>query len=499
MLPADSSSPPAGGAPINPPTLLAALGPPYTVVCPTAPLPGARRLIGNDALAESLGLAAPWWHGSDADDVLAGNRPWSGYAPRATAYAGHQFGRYTRELGDGRAVLIAELEAPEGLMELQLKGAGPTPFARGSDGRAVLRSSVREYLASEAMHALGVPTTRALSLIGSHLPVQRERVETAAVVCRVAPSFLRFGHFEYHARSGHPQALAVLANHVIAQHHAHLSDCADAQDRHARWLTEVVTRQAELVAAWQTLGFCHGVFNTDNCSILGLTLDYGPFGFMERYRTHHVCNDSDTEGRYAYRAQPAVGRWNCARLIDACLGLLGDEPEAAAERAREIHPVFERVYNRAVMRRWCAKLGLTEVRDGDAALVNGLLTQMQHSRCDFTQTFRALGRTDIDSVRATFCEPLAFDAWYGQWGQRSADEGARPAEQRERMRRTNPLYVLRNHLAQAAVAAAEAGDASELQRLAGVLRRPYDEQPHAARYAQAAAADEPMPEVSCSS
>lgn len=481
---------------------LGALGPPYATVAPAAHLPGAARLIGNDALAAGLGIEAPAWHGAEATELLAGNRPWPGYAPRATVYAGHQFGRYTRQLGDGRALLIAELDTPAGPMQLQLKGAGPTPYARGADGRAVLRSSIREYLASEAMHALGVPTTRALSLVASTLSVQREQRETAAVVCRVAPSFLRFGHFEYYAHTGQFERLAVLAHHAIVQHFPQFADGAqgaDTHERHARWLTEVVERQARLIAMWQTLGFCHGVMNTDNCSILGLTLDYGPFGFMERFRTHHVCNHSDTEGRYAYRAQPGIAQWNCARLLDACTGLLHDDADAAAERARAIHAAFEPAYNAAVMQRWCAKLGLHEVRRGDGALVNRLLTLMQQQRCDFTQTFRALGELDLDAMRVRFGAAPAFDAWWGEWQLRAAAEGVGQAERRERMRRVNPKFVLRNHLAQAAIGAAEQGDPGELRRLMRVLQRPFDDAAGDARDAQPAAADAAPPEVSCSS
>ncbi|WP_428422237.1 protein adenylyltransferase SelO [Methylibium sp.] len=478
---------------------LAALGPPYATVASATLLPGAERLIGNDALAAELGLAPQAWHGPEATQLFAGNRPWPGYAPRATVYAGHQFGRYTRQLGDGRALLIAELDTGQGRRELQLKGAGPTPYARGSDGRAVLRSSLREYLASEAMHALGVPTTRALSLVTSKLAVQRERTETAAVVCRVAPSFLRFGHFEYYAHSAQFERLAVLAHHVVAQHFPHLADVAAPGERHAQWLTEVVERQARLIAMWQTLGFCHGVMNTDNCSVLGLTLDYGPFGFMERFRAHHVCNHSDTEGRYAYRAQPAIGQWNCARLLDACASLLHDEPEAAGERARAILPAYERAYNATVMQRWRAKLGLHEAREGDAALVNRLLTLMQQGRCDFTLSFRALGDQDLGALRTRYSEPAAFDAWWADWQLRAASEGVGEAERRERMRRVNPRFVLRNHLAQTATEAAERGDASALQDLLRVLQRPFDEHAASARFAQPAPAGQPALEVSCSS
>ena len=480
-------------------TSLAALGPPYSIPVAPTPLPAPVRLICNGALAAELQLPRHLWHGPDATALQAGNRPWPGYAARASVYAGHQFGRYTRQLGDGRALLVAEIDTPAGPRELQLKGAGPTPYARGADGRAVLRSSIREYLASEAMHALGVPTTRALSLVTSPLAVQRECTETAAVVCRVAPSFLRFGHFEYHARNGSPGSLAVLADHAIERHFAHLLDIEDTFERRALWLTDVIERQARLIAMWQTLGFCHGVMNTDNCSILGLTLDYGPFGFMERFRSHHVCNQSDTEGRYAYSAQPAIGQWNCARLIDACTSLLHDDPAAAADRARALQAVYARTYDRAVMQRWCAKLGLIEVRAGDAALINRLLTLMQRGRCDFTQTFRALGDDDPTAMRTRFAEPEPFDAWLTDWRQRAAADGSSERERRARMCRTNPAIVLRNDLAQTAIDAAERGDASELIALVRVLQRPFDEQVADARHAAPPPAHRPALEVSCSS
>jgi uncharacterized protein YdiU (UPF0061 family) len=484
---------------VNASASLAALGPPYATVAEASPLPGARRLLANHALAAELGLPAALWKGPEATDLLAGNRPWPGYAPRATVYAGHQFGSYSGRLGDGRALLVAELHTPIGRAELQLKGAGPTPYARGSDGRAVLRSSIREYLASEAMFALGVPTTRALSLVGSTLPVQREQVERAAVVCRVAPSFLRFGHFEYYAHSGQGERLAVLAHHVIEHHHQHLLDVADLHERHALWLTEVIERQARLIAQWPALGFCHGVMNTDNCSILGLTLDYGPFGFMERFRPHHVCNHSDTEGRYRYEAQPAIGQWNCARLLDACLPLLHSDTGAAAERARAIHAAYEPAYTTSVMQRWRAKLGLHTTHEGDAALINRLLTLMQHSRCDFTQTFRALGRDDLCTLRHRFREPASFDTWWSDCQVRAANEGVGEIERRERMRGVNPHVILRNHLAQRAIEAAEQGDTSELQSLLRVLAQPFAEHAAEARYAEPAPAGQPEPEVSCSS
>lgn len=469
----------------------AQLGPPYTVVALPTPLPGARRLIDNEALAATLGLDPTAWQGAEGLDRLSGQQAWPGYAARASAYAGHQFGRYTRRLGDGRACLVAELATPAGPVELQLKGAGPTPYARGGDGRLVLRAALREYLACEALHALGVPTTRALALVASPLTVLRDgQAEPTAVLARTAPSFLRFGHFEYHAAEHGAEAVAALADHVIVHHHPHLADIDDARERHAVWLTEGIGRQAALIAQWQTLGFCHGVINTDNAAILGLTLDLGPYGFMERFRAHHVCNASDTEGRYAYAAQPSIGQWNCERLIDACSALL------TPADATTLRGVFAPAYARAVMQRWRAKLGLALEQDGDAALVNQLLTLMQQARCDFTLTFRALADEPLVRLRERFAAVPAFDAWWAQWQRRVAFEGVSEPQRRERQRRANPRVVLRNALAQQAVDAVLAGDPGPLHTLLKVLERPFDTGPIEARYAAPSTA---AVEVGCSS
>nr|HQT26760.1 protein adenylyltransferase SelO family protein [Burkholderiales bacterium] len=296
----------------------------HTEVYPD-PVPEPEMAHFNFSLADALGL--------DPTDemlleILSGNRPWPGYAPIASVYAGHQFGSWVPRLGDGRAHMIAEIARPDGKrMELQLKGSGKTPYSRGADGRAVLRSSIREYLCSEAMHALGVPTTRCLSLVSSPLPVIREKMETAAVVCRVSPSFVRFGHFEYFSRD--KEVLASLADHVISENFSHL----EGPGKYASWLSEVVERTAKLMAKWQSIGFCHGVMNTDNFSILGLTIDYGPFGFMDAFRQHHVCNHSDYEGRYAYGAQPEIGLWNISCLLQATYSLLSEDEDEGAEMA----------------------------------------------------------------------------------------------------------------------------------------------------------------------
>lgn len=466
------------------------------------PLPQPRLVHFNSALAEELGLDPEPF--PDTVDLLAGNRPWPGYAASASVYAGHQFGTWVPQLGDGRALLIAEVRTPGGeRQELQLKGSGVTPYSRGLDGRAALRSSIREYLCSEAMHHLGVPTTRCLSLIASTEPVQRETVETAAIVCRVAPSFVRFGQFEYFAHLRQTGSLARLADHLIEERFPQLWD---RPDRHAAWLTEVVERTARLMAHWQSLGFCHGVMNTDNFSALGLTLDYGPFGFMDRFRSYHVCNHSDFEGRYAYGAQPGIGQWNCSHLLRACLPLLSEQPEAALEAASGILDRYTPAYNAAMMRRWADKLGLLEVRDGDAGLVNDLLAAMQRGRNDFTRTFRHLAsvRTDTDGpasgVREDMTDIEAFDAWVVDYRRRlRAEQNTDDAGRTERMQRVNPTYVLRNHLAQAAIEKAETGDYSEIAALFELLRRPYDDQAGMEAYAAEPPADRRNIEVSCSS
>ncbi|OGU22885.1 MAG: hypothetical protein A2580_12010 [Hydrogenophilales bacterium RIFOXYD1_FULL_62_11] len=472
----------------------------HTVVSPT-PLPHPRLVHFNAALAAELGIDA----GDQAlVDILSGNRPWPAYAPVASVYAGHQFGAWVDQLGDGRALTIAEIRKPDGeRVELQLKGAGPTPYSRGSDGRAVLRSSIREYLCSEAMHALGIPTTRCLSLVASPEPVQRETLETAAVVCRIAPSFVRFGQFEFFYHRGQHAQLAPLADHVIAQHFPHL---LGQPDRYARWLEEVVDRTAQLIAQWQTVGFCHGVMNTDNFSILGLTLDYGPFGFMDAFRQHHVCNHSDYEGRYGYDSQPLIGQWNCSRLLQAMLPLLSDDQDEAAAIVTAIYERYSATYSRAALRRWAGKLGLLEVRDGDTRLVSQLLTLLHHGKNDFTRSFRLLSqvRTDSDApavgVRDEMADPVAFDAWVASYRARlRAEQNTDDAARAVRMNRVNPKYVLRNHLAQAAIDRALNGDDSEVATLMRLLSRPYDEQPGMERYAAAPPDALRHLEISCSS
>jgi len=481
----------------------AALGAPYVTRVPTTPLPAPQLLHVNTQLAAELGIDEAESARPEFVETMAGNRAWPGYESLSSVYGGHQFGTWVSRLGDGRAHLIAEIATPTGeRRELQLKGSGPTPYSRFADGRAVLRSSIREYLCSEAMHALGIPTTRALSLVASPQPVRRETIETAAVVCRVAPSLVRFGHFEYfYYRDEHAQ-LAPLADHVIEQN---FPEFAANPNRYADWLGEVVTRTARLMAAWQAAGFCHGVMNTDNFSALGLTLDYGPFGFIDAFDSHHICNHTDESGRYAYDQQPMIGHWNCSRLLQATLPLLAEKPEAAVEIATEILDRYPAHYTAAMTLAWRQKLGLQDERDDDRELINRYLSILETGRSDFTRSFRSLARFRAadDAIAAELRDEIAdlerFDIWIADYRQRLRSEQSDDTARSARMNAVNPKYVLRNHLAQAAIAAAERGDASEIGRLFKLLQRPFDEQPEHAAYAARPPAELRHIEVSCSS
>ena len=478
----------------------------YAAQIEPEPLSSPRMLHFNRPLAGHIGLPA-----DAADDarwlsLLSGNTRRLERTPLATVYAGHQFGHFVPQLGDGRALLLGQVRNAEGeLFELQLKGAGKTPFSRFADGRAVLRSSLREYLCSEAMHGLGVPTTRALSLVGSPDPVQRETVETAAVVCRVAPSFVRFGHFEFFYYHQRHALLAPLADHIIAHHFPSLPEAhAEPSARYAAWLGEVIERTARMVAQWQTVGFCHGVMNTDNFSILGLTIDYGPFGFLDGFRSGHICNHSDEAGRYAYEQQPRIGYWNCSKLLQATLPLLHDTPEAAVEMAQALLARYPSVYAETVLAAWRAKLGLAQALDGDRDLVNGLLNILDRGANDFTRSFRGLSQVRTDSgapppIRDEITDLDAFDAWLGEYRTRLRSENSVDAERAPRTNALNPCYVLRNHLAQNAIGLAEHGEYTEIDTLMRLLADPFVERPDAGHYAAAPPPGAEQVEVSCSS
>ena len=372
-----------------------------------------------------------------------------GSEPLAMVYAGHQFGAYVSRLGDGRAILIGEVHNSRGEQwDLHLKGAGLTPFSRDDDGRAVLRSSIREYLCSEAMHGLGIPTTRALCVVGSEEEVLRERVETGATLLRLAPSHVRFGHFEFFYWRNQLDHLKTLADYVLAQHFPELVGLPDA---YARFYHEVAVRTARLIARWQAVGFAHGVMNSDNMSVLGMTLDYGPFGFLDAYNPAFICNHSDRHGRYAFQNQPDIGYFNLRCLAQALTPLAPDEAIKPGLDAYEA--VFRESYGE-LMR---AKLGLSESRPGDDVLVSDLLELMRGSGADFTNLFRALcdfkqaPEEKNDTLRDWFVDREAFDKWADRYKVRLRVEGSRDEDRAARMRRVNPKYVLRNYLAHAAI------------------------------------------------
>jgi serine/tyrosine/threonine adenylyltransferase len=470
---------------------LQSLGPAFGTELPPRAVAAPHWVARCGRLADELGLAA-WLEGAEALDVLAGNRVAAGTRPFATVYSGHQFGVWAGQLGDGRALLLGEIDTPAGPMEVQLKGSGLTPYSRMGDGRAVLRSSIREFLCSEAMHALGIPTTRALAVVGSPLPVRREAIESAAVVTRVAPSFLRFGHFEHFAHTaGDPAALRRLADATILRYFPALAGHAEPVPA---LLEEVARRTARLMAQWQAVGFCHGVMNTDNMSLLGLTIDYGPFGFLDAFDPGHICNHSDEQGRYAFGRQPGVAFWNLHALAQSLMPLVDGPPEAASERLLAALEPYKIEFAAALAAALRAKLGLASERDEDGALADDLLRLMAADRADHTITWRRLA--SIDAARDCFLNRESFDAWAARYRARLAFE---PDGVADRMNRANPKFVLRNHLAQAAIERAQQGEFSEVSRLLHILERPFDEQPEHAAYADFPPPDAAHIEVSCSS
>ena len=468
----------------------------YSRVAPT-PLPYPYLVAFNPDAADLIGLARDEAARTEFAEIFCGNRLLPGFDPLAAIYAGHQFGVFVPQLGDGRAILLGEASAAKGRWELQLKGAGQTPYSRMGDGRAVLRSCIREYLCSEAMHALGIPTTRALAIVGSDQPVLRESVESAAVLTRMAPSHVRFGTFELFSSRGQHEHVRTLADFVIDRHYPQLRD---AREPYLELLREVIRRTAGLIAQWQAVGFCHGVMNTDNMSILGLTIDYGPYGFMDGFDWGHICNHSDDGGRYAYKMQPRIAHWNLYCLAQAMLPLF--EMEQALEALGEYDEAFEQK-NSSLMR---AKLGLAAAQPEDDTLTKDTLKLLHDSRADYTVFFRRLANfeaapgADNAPLRDLFIDRDAFAAWATRYSTRLAAEAGAPAERKARMDRVNPKYVLRNHLAETAIRkAADERDYSEIERLMRLLARPYDEQPAMQSYA------EPPPQwasalsVSCSS
>ncbi|MDP2828293.1 MAG: YdiU family protein [Sulfuricellaceae bacterium] len=453
----------------------------HSKLLPT-PLPEPYLVSFNAGAAALIDLDSQEAVREDFAGYFTGNRLLPGSEPLSMLYAGHQFGHYVPQLGDGRAILLGEVKNKSGeAWEIQLKGAGVTPYSRQGDGRAVLRSSIREYLCSEAMHGLGIPTTRALCIVGSDEEIYRETIESAAVVTRLAPSHVRFGSFEvfYYRRQAEP--IAALADYVIDRHYAHLSG---EPDRYARFLAEVVTRTARLMAQWQAVGFAHGVMNTDNMSILGLTFDYGPFGFMDGFDPGFICNHSDHEGRYAFDQQPYIGLWNLSCLAQALT------PIIPAEEAQAILDSYPAQYEAQYLNLMAAKLGLMQPTEGDAELVSGLLTLMKAGRVDYTHFFRSLGQFNSlpgelnPALRDQFVDRPAFDHWAESYRARLVQENSLDSERKYRMDSVNPKYILRNYLAQIAIEkAVSQRDYTEIDRLLALLSHPFDEQPEMEQYA----------------
>lgn len=478
----------------------AALGPAFFTELQPTPLPAPHAIAVSASAAAWLGVAPAWLASDEAVQAFSGNAVLPGMQPMASVYSGHQFGVWAGQLGDGRAILLGETE---GGIEVQLKGAGRTPYSRMGDGRAVLRSSIREFLCSEAMHALGVPTTRALCLTGSPAPIYREEVETAAVVTRLATSFIRFGHFEHFAARGQTEELRQLADYVIDRYYPGCrSTTAFGGNAYAALLQAVSERTAALLAHWQAVGFCHGVMNTDNMSILGLTIDYGPFQFLDAFDPGHICNHSDSQGRYAFGRQPNVAYWNLYCLAQALMPLIGEteHAQAALESYKDVFPV-------EFIARMRAKLGLPQPAAGDAqasdvTLIEALLQLLAAGKVDYPIFWRRLSHArasgDYEPVRDLFLDRAGWDAWLLTYQEDTAQTD--PALAAVAMLQANPKFVLRNHLGEEAIRAAKAGDFSVLHTLQALLERPFDE--HAeqdAHWADFPPAWASTIEISCSS
>jgi len=447
----------------------------YTALQPT-PLKGARLLYHSESLAQELGLDASLF-GADHREYWCGEKIFPGMLPLAQVYSGHQFGVWAGQLGAGRGVLLGEQVLPGGKrFDWHLKGAGLTPYSRMGDGRAVLRSVVREFLASEALHHLSIPTTRALTIATSDEPVFREQPERGAMLVRVAESHIRFGHFEHFYYRKQPEQVKQLADYVIAHHWPELLESEPVESLHyQRWFTEVVQRTASLMAQWQSVGFAHGVMNTDNMSIIGLTIDFGPFGFLDDYQPGYICNHSDHQGRYSYDNQPAVAYWNLHRLAQTLSGLMTTEQLQAA--LGEYEPALMKTYG-TLMR---GKLGFFTENKQDNDLLTGLLSLMAKEGRDFTQTFRLLSHTEQQQARSPlrdeFIDREAFDSWYQAYRQRLLTEEVADSTRQDAMKQCNPRIILRNYLAQQAIDRAEKDDISALTQLHQALRDPYSDAP----------------------
>ncbi|MDF1607533.1 YdiU family protein [Hoeflea sp. YIM 152468] len=457
-----------------------------------AEVPAPRMIRFNRALADDLGLEASALDGDEGAAIFAGHTAPAGAAPLAMAYAGHQFGGFSPQLGDGRALLLGEVIDKRGKRcDIHLKGSGRTPFSRGGDGKAVLGPVLREYIIGEAMHALVVPTTRALAAVttGENI-LRQDGPQPGAVLARVASSHLRVGTFQYFAARGETERLRQLADYAIARHYPEL---ASEPDRYLRLLAAVRDRQAALIAKWMHVGFVHGVMNTDNMTISGETIDYGPCAFIDAYDLAAVFSSIDQHGRYAYGNQPKIAQWNLARLAETLLDLINpDDSEDAVRQASDAINGFPLVYEQEWMSGMRAKLGLAVEEPGDMELATGLLSVMEAQAADFTRVFRSLGQVaagDAEVAGALFQDPSGFDRWLTLWQARLAREPGSPDERARAMNLVNPVYIPRNHRVEAALAAAGKGDLEPFERLVDVLADPFTERPGLEVYALGAPSD----------
>ena len=443
-----------------------------------------RLLALNEDLAIELGVDAEALGAGEGLDILCGQVVAGGATPVAQAYAGHQFGVYSPRLGDGRALLLGELVDTRGRRrDLHLKGSGRTPFARGGDGKAVVGPMLREYVIGEAMHALGIPTSRALAVVATGEGVMRETRLPGAVLARVAASHIRVGTFQYAAMNGGPALVQELADYSIRRHHP---AAADAENPYLAFYERVVDTQASLVAQWMLVGFIHGVMNTDNMAISGETIDYGPCAFMDAFDPATVFSSIDHGGRYAYGKQPQVAAWNLARLAEALLPLIDEDDDAAAEAATSCLQTFAERFHRYWSAGMRAKLGLAEADDVTDALISDLLTLLHGQGADYTSSFRALAaslRGEGSAARSLFAESSAFNAWEDRWREQLAHERSDATQTAAAMDRVNPVYIPRNHQVEAALAAATAGDLQPFELLLGAVTHPFDERPRFEAYA----------------
>ncbi len=469
---------------------------------PPTPVNAPRLIRINDAFARDLGLDPAQLASAEGVAMLAGNHVPEGAEPLAMAYAGHQFGNWVPQLGDGRAVLLGEVRAPDGTRwDIQLKGAGRTPFSRGGDGRAALGPVLREFIVSEAMHALGIPTTRSLAMVTTGEEIERNGYLPGAVLTRVARSHIRVGTFEFFGNRGDDEAVKLLADYVIARLYP---DTAAAPQPYRALLDAVIARQASLVAQWLGVGFIHGVMNTDNTSISGETIDYGPCAFMDTFHPAMVFSSIDHGGRYAYGNQPGIAQWNLAQFAQALMPLLGDSEEAALASGQAAINSYPDLFKAAYLVNLRRKIGLVVEQENDGKLAQDLLKRMAENRADFTLTFRhlcacrAADRGADEAVRSLFADPAVFDEWAVAWRTRLEQEVRDDTSRAAAMRSVNPAFIPRNHRIEAVIVAAQtSGDFTRLEALLSVLARPYDDQPEHAVLAEPPKPEEVVQQTFC--